>query len=213
LKHSWSKATLAIVDALCFGADYYYFCRQILKQRDMTDFTELLKQRRSMRKFTNEELTQDQVVALLKAALMAPSSKGSTPWTFVAVDDRTLIEQLSQSKAHGSQFLAEAPLAIVVTADPLLSEAWIEDATIASILIQLQAEAMGLGSCWIQIRERETAAGTPAEDYVRELLGLPLQLQVLNIIAVGHKGMERKPFNEEHLKWERVHINEWKAPQ
>jgi nitroreductase len=179
----------------------------------MTDFNELLKQRRSMRKFTDEELTQDQVVALLKAALMAPSSKGSTPWTFVVVDDRTLIEKLSQSKAHGSQFLAEAPLAIVVTADPLLSEAWIEDASIASILIQLQAEAMGLGSCWIEIRERETAAGTSAEEYVRELLDLPLQLQVLNIIAVGHKGMERKPFNEEHLKWERVHINGWKSPQ
>jgi nitroreductase len=179
----------------------------------MNNLTELLKQRRSMRKFTDEELTQDQVVALLKAALMAPSSKGSTPWTFVVVDDRALIDRLSQSKAHGSQFLSGAPLAIVVTADPLLSEAWIEDASIASTLIQLQAEDMGLGSCWIQIRGRETAAETPAEDYVREVLDLPLQLQVLNIIAVGHKGMERKPFDEEHLKWERVFINRWNAPQ
>ena len=58
---------------------------------------------------------------------------------------------------HGASFLGDAALAIVVTADPLASDVWIEDASIASLMIQLQAEDMGLGSCWIQIRERYTA--------------------------------------------------------
>jgi nitroreductase len=147
----------------------------------------------------------------MKAALMAPSSKGSTGWQFIVVDDKELLARLGNSKEHGSALIAGAPLAIVVTADPLVSDVWVEDASIAAILIQLQAEDMGLGSCWVEIRERQTAAGTSAEEYVRELLDIPLPLQVLCIIAVGHKGMERKPFNEEHLQWEKIHLNKYPA--
>lgn len=162
-----------------------------------------------MRKFTDEELTQDEVVALLKAALMAPSSKRSNCWQFVAVDDKSTLEKLSHCKSMGAAFLSEAALAIVVLADPLASDVWIEDAAVASIMVQLQAEDLGLGSCWIQVRERATATGMPSGEYVHEVLDIPLQLQVLSIIAIGHKGMERKPFNEEHLQWEKVHINKY----
>ena len=153
----------------------------------MENFSELIKNRRSMRKFTEEELSQEQVVTLLKAALMSPTSKRSNSW----------------------QFIADAALAIVVTADPLASDVWIEDASIASILIQLQAEDLGLGSCWVQVRERQAANGMPSDEFVREVLDIPLQLQVLSIIAIGHKGMERKPFNEDHLQWEKIHINKF----
>ncbi|WP_291528384.1 nitroreductase family protein [Bacteroides sp. UBA939] len=175
----------------------------------MDNFIELLKARRSMRKFTDEELTQEQVVALMKAALMSPTSKRTNSWQFIVVDDKEILEKLSHCRAQSSQFIAGASLAVVVTADPLASDVWIEDASIASIIIQLQVEDMGLGSCWVQIRERLTASGMPSDEYVREVLDIPLQLQVLNVIAIGHKGMERKPFNEEHLLWEKVHINKF----
>lgn len=175
----------------------------------MEQFSDLIKNRRSMRKFTDEELTQDEVVALLKAALMSPSSKRSNCWQFVAVDDKETLRQLSLCKEAGSAFLADAALAVVVLADPLASDVWIEDASIASILIQLQAEDLGLGSCWVQVRERFTASGMPSGEYVQQLLDIPLQLQVVSVVAVGHKGMERKPFNEDHLQWEKVHINKF----
>lgn len=162
-----------------------------------------------MRKFTGEEVNQEEVVTLLKAALMSPSSKRSNCWQFIAEDDKETLEKLSHCKEMGAAFLAEAALAIVVMADPLASDVWIEDAAIASIMIQLQAEDLGLGSCWVQVRERFTATGMPSGEYVHEVLDIPLQLQVVSIIAVGHKGMERKPFNEEHLQWEKVHINKY----
>lgn len=175
----------------------------------MENFSELIRRRRSMRKFTGEELTQDEVVALLKAALMSPASKRSNCWQFIAVDDKGLLEKLSRCKDSGAAFVKDAALAIVVTANPMVSDVWIEDASVASLMIQLQAEDLGLGSCWVQVRERYVADGTPANEYIHEVLGLPLQLQVLSIIAVGHKGMERKPFDESHLQWEKVHINEY----
>ena len=175
----------------------------------MEQFSDLIKNRRSMRKFTGEEVNQEEVVTLLKAALMSPSSKRCNCWQFIAVDDKETLEKLSHCKEMGAAFLAEAALAIVVMADPLASDVWIEDAAIASIMIQLQAEDLGLGSCWVQVRERFTATGMPSGEYVHEVLDIPLQLQVVSIIAVGHKGMERKPFNEEHLQWEKVHINKY----
>lgn len=175
----------------------------------MEQFSDLIKNRRSMRKFTEEELTQEEVVALLKAALMAPSSKRSNGWQFIAVDDKDTLARLAHCKESGAAFVADAALAIVVMADPLASDVWIEDASVASLMIQLQAEDLGLGSCWVQVRERFTATGMPAGEYVQQLLDIPLQLQVLSIIAVGHKGMERKPFNEDHLQWEKVHINKF----
>lgn len=177
----------------------------------MESFSELIKKRRSTRKFTEEELTQDEVVLLLKAALMSPSSKRSNCWQFVVVDDREMLARLSHCKAHGAELLEGAPLAVVVLADPLASDVWIEDASIASLMIQLEAEDLGLGSCWVQVRERSTAEGVPADEVVRELLDIPLQMQVLSIIAVGHKAVERKPFDEDNLQWEKVHINKYGA--
>ena len=162
-----------------------------------------------MRKFTDEELSQDQVVTLLKAALMSPSSKRSTPWQFIVVDDKETLQKLSLCKELGASFLKDAPLAIVVMADPLASDVWIEDASIASLMIQLQAEDLGLGSCWIQVRERFTATGIPSGDFVHNVLDIPLQLQVLSIVAIGHKGMERKPFDEERLQWEKIHLEKY----
>ena len=177
----------------------------------MENFSELIKNRRSMRKFTDEELTQDEVVTLMKAALMSPSSKRSNSWQFVVIDDKEMLKELSHCKEQASSFIADAALAIVVMADPLASDVWIEDAAIASIMIQLQAEDLGLGSCWVQVRERFTATGMPSDEFVHGILDIPLQLQVLSVIAVGHKGMERKPFNEEHLQWEKIHINKFGA--
>lgn len=175
----------------------------------MENFSELIKKRRSTRRFTDEELSQDEVVALLKAALMSPSSKHSNCWQFVVVDDKEMLEQLSRCKAHGAELIAGAPLAIVVLGDPLVSDVWIEDTSIASLMIQLQAEDLGLGSCWVQVRERYTAEEVPADEVVRNLLGIPMHLQVLSIIAVGHKATERKPFDEADLQWEKVHINKY----
>lgn len=159
-----------------------------------------------MRKFTPDLIDGDDVKLLLRAALMAPSSKGTHSWEFVIVDDREMLAQLAGCKAQGADFLAGAPMAVVVLADPQVSDVWIEDASVASTMLLLQAEDLGLGSCWIQVRERYDAEGTPAEENVRQLLSIPDHLRVLSIVALGHKGMERKPFNEDRLLWEKVHI-------
>lgn len=175
----------------------------------MEDFSSLAAKRRSMRKFTDEKLTDDEIRLLLRAALISPTSKHTNGWEFVAVDDPELLKTLAVSKESGAAFVAEAPFAIAIFGDPRLTDAWIEDTAIAAIMVQLQAADLGLGSCWAHIRNRFAADGTPAADNVRRILGVPVEYEPLCIIAVGHKGMERKPFNEETLQWEKIHKNKF----
>ena len=94
----------------------------------MESFAELIKNRRSIRKFTNQLLSPEQVESLLKAALMAPSSKRSNAWQFVLVENKEMLQKLASCKKNGSTFLETAALAIVVLANPMESDVWVEDA-------------------------------------------------------------------------------------
>ena len=175
------------------------------------DFKDLIQKRRSIRKFTDQKLTPTQVETLMRAALMSPSSKNKMPWEFVLIEDKETLTQLSTCKARAATLIADCALAVVVLADPLISNVWIEDASIASLMIQLQAEDLGLGSCWVQIRGRETSEGSSSEEYVKLLLEIPPHMQVLSIIAIGNKAQERDPFDEEKLQWENLHIEKYKT--
>ena len=175
----------------------------------MTDFNELVKIRRSHRKFTDEEISPEHVQSILRAALMSPTSKSQRAWQFVVVDDKTDIEKLADAKDLGSQFIKGAPLAIVVLGDPQKNDCWVEDGSIAAVSMQYQAEELGLGSCWVQMRGRGLADGTPADEVIRGVLDIPANLNTLCIIAVGHKADERKPQNEDNLKWENVHAEKF----
>ena len=134
---------------------------------------ELLRKRRSIRKFTAEKIAPEAIETLIEAALRAPSSRGFNPWEIILVDDPELLLKLSEAKHHGAEFLKGAPLGIVVCADSSRSDVWVEDCSIAAIIIQLTAVSLGLGSCWAQIRNRQHDAEKSAETYIRELLGLP----------------------------------------
>lgn len=178
----------------------------------MDSFATLIKNRRSTRKFTDQALSPEQVELILKAALMAPASKRSNPWQFVVVEDKEMLKRLAKCKKNGSGFLEGCSLAVVVLANVMESDVWIEDASVASIYMQLQAEDLGLGSCWCQIRNRLTEEESDSNDYVRGLLHIPYQLDVLSIIGIGYKDQVRKPFDEEHLQWEKVHLGTYSLP-
>ena len=175
----------------------------------MTNFKDLAQQRRSHRKFTDEEIDAEDVKLIMRAALMSPTSKGQRAWQFVIVDDKTDLEKLSDAKDMGGQLIKGAPLAIVVLGDPLANDCWVEDGSIAAISMQYQAEELGLGSCWVQMRGRGLSDGTTSDTVIRGILDIPENLSVLCVVAIGHKADERKPQNEDRLKRENVHINKY----
>ena len=175
----------------------------------MADFKTLAQMRRSHRKFTGEEIDAEDVKMILRAALMSPTSKGQRAWHFVVVDDKMDLEKLSDAKDLGGQFIKGAPLAVVVLGDPMQNDCWVEDASIAAISMQYQAEDLGLGSCWVQMRGRGLSDGTSADTVIRGILNIPENMNTLCVIAFGHKADERKPQNEDKLKWENVHVGKY----
>jgi nitroreductase len=174
----------------------------------MKEFESLIIARRSTRKFTEKPLSPEDVQTLLQAALLAPTSKNCKSWEFVAVEDKERLRQLSLCKDSGSTFLEKCALAVVVMGDPTKTDAWVEDASIAAVFIQLQAEDLGLGSCWCHIRNRFTAE-MESEQYVKELLDIPDHFGMLCIIGIGYKDQERKPNDLSKLTWEKIHIEKF----
>ena len=170
----------------------------------------LLYQRRSVREFTSREIDPVTVDKIIEGLLLSPSGRGLRPWEFIVVDDRKTIMDLSKSKEHGSSFLKDAPLAVVVLGSPEISDTWIEDTSIASFNALLMAESLGLGACWIQIRGRYHSFGKLSESYVKELLHIPENLAVESIIAFGFPDKKPKGYTRQSLPFERVHTNTYK---
>lgn len=174
----------------------------------MESFKELVQKRRSIRKFTDEEVSPEDLQTILRAALMSPTGKSVRGWHFYVVDDKAMLEKMSQCREMGSQFLEGAAVAIVVLGDTETSDVWVEDASLAAITMQYQAADLGLGSCWCQVRNRYFNADNSADNILRYLLGYESNLVAECVIGIGHPAMERKPQNEDNLKWENVHIYE-----
>lgn len=147
---------------------------------------EMLRKRRSVRKYKDEDIEPEIVELLKEAALRSPTSRNFRPWSFIFVQDRSKLEALSKAKPSGSSFLAGARLGVVVCADEDESDVWIEDCSIASIILQLAGQSLGLGSCWIQIRLRMHDDSMTSEEYVRSVLGLSENMRVESMIAFGY---------------------------
>jgi nitroreductase len=175
-------------------------------------FISLIQKRRSIRKFLDKPIEAEKIDVLLEAALRAPSSRGLNPWEFIVVADRNLLEKLALAKKHGSTFLKNAPLGIVVYADPQKCDVWIEDASIASIFIHLAAESLGLGSCWIQIRERMHDGQKSSQEYITDILNIPAKMRVESIIAIGYPDETLPPHEKEELLYEKVHRDIYGRP-
>ncbi len=171
---------------------------------------ELLKTRRSIRKYEDRELEKEKIDTILKAALLAPSSRSKRPWEFIAITDKDLIKKLSESKEHGSKLIEGAPFCIVVIADKECCDVWIEDASIAASIIHLTAHSMNLASCWVQIRERAHKGEEMAESYVRDLLNIPEKYGVECIIPIGYPAESKKAYEDSDLLYDKIHINSYK---
>lgn len=175
------------------------------------DFKDLVQKRRSIRKFTDEPIDPEHLQLILRSALMAPTGKSVRGWHFIVVEDKDMLQKLSLCRQMGSQFLAEAAVAIVVLGDHQATDVWTEDSTIAAVTMQYQIADLGLGSCWCQVRNRFMNETESTDNILRFLLHYPDNLIAECIIGIGHPAQDRKLQDEDKLKWENVHIGVFDA--
>ena len=177
------------------------------------EFNNLLFHRHSIRKYKDTPVEAESVKQIIEAGLLAPSSKSTRPWQFVIVEDKDVLDSLAKCKSAGAKPIANAAFAIVICTDPEKSDVYIEDSSVAATMMQLQATALGVGSCWIQIRNRYNSSDEPAQNLIKEVLGIPDAYQIVQVLTFGISAEERKPVDPDKLLWEKVHIGSWTQSQ
>jgi len=150
------------------------------------DFWQVIESRHSIRRFGREDVSPEMVERILQAAIKAPSAGNCQPWHFFVVRNPEVKRGLARA-AYGQGFVAEAPVVIVVCAEPARSAArygqrgsrlyCLQDTAAATEHILLAATALGLGACWVGAFD-ETAAAN--------VLNLPTGLRPVAIIPIGH---------------------------
>ena len=163
---------------------------------------ETILARRSIRRYTDEPVTAEQVQTLLEAAMAAPSASNRQPWHFVAVQERATLQALADVHPYG-RMLAEAGLGVAVCADPTLSPRhWIEDCSAATENLLLAAAGLGLGAVWIAVQPDRALTVK-----VRQVLEVPQCIEILCLVAVGHPDEDKPPRTQ--FNPQRVHRERW----
>ncbi|MEM2925600.1 MAG: nitroreductase family protein [Methanocellales archaeon] len=160
------------------------------------DLFEAIKERRSIREFLKNEVPQDLIEKLLEAATWAPSEGNLQTWRFYVVRNKDLKRKLARA-ALNQEFIAEAPLAIVVCTDLDVAASYgqrginlycLQSTGAAIQNLLLAAHALGLGGCWV---------GAFREGEVSEALKLPKKIRPVAIIPIGYPAARAKSWRED----------------
>lgn len=163
--------------------------------------------RRTIRKFKEKKVEKEVIMELMKTALVSPSGRNRKPYEFVVIDDKEIIKKLSVAKESGATFAADAPLMIVILGHE--NPTWDDDCAIASTIIQLKAHDLGLGSCWIQTKEKVDSEGNATDENIKKILGAPSELKVHNMMALGYPDEEKPAYTDADVDMEKLHFNKF----
>ena len=167
----------------------------------MDERLEVLFARRSIRKYTDQPISEADLQSLLEAGMAAPSASNRKPWHFVVTTNRPKLKALADAHPYG-KMLSSAAAAIAVCGDPSISDWWVQDCSAATENILVAAAGLSLGAVWLgchSIPERE--------QLVRDTLGIPQEIGVLSLISVGHPDEAKEPRTQyDHA---RVHKDTW----
>ena len=156
--------------------------------------------RRSIRKYTNQEITDDILHQILKAGMNAPTARNLKPFEFIIVRNKEILERLSNTKKN-SYFVKDSNVTIIVLAKEL-SEFWQQDLGAVTQNMLLQATEFDIGSCWVGIAPNENY-----EQYIKERLDIPEDIRVFSMISLGYPE-EVKEKNDNYYE-DKVHYDKY----
>ncbi len=169
------------------------------------DLLKTMENRRSIRKYTGEEIPEEKINIVLKAGLLSASSRGKKPWEFIVVRNKNTLLKLSKCRVDSAKMLVGADCAIVVIANTDLTDVWIEDCSIVMANMHLMADSLGIGSCWIQGRLRNAENGESTERYLRSILHFPENYKLEALLSLGMINNRPAPHNSDEIPFEKIH--------
>ena len=165
---------------------------------------EIFKKRRSIREYSDKEVSEEQIRNILCSAMVSPSGNHANPWEFVVVKDKEELSKLGKC-GQWQSFVGKCSVGIVIIAKERDTDMWLEDCSIAGAHIYLEATNQGLGCCWANVKGGKTEDGEDREEYVRDILNIPKEYRVLCIMAIGYPAREAPPHSEEEYDESKVH--------
>ena len=157
------------------------------------ELLELMRTRRSIRKYTDAPVSEENITKILQAGMLSATGKGIRPWEFIVVTDKDVLQKMADCRAGSVKMLKEA------------SDVWTEDCSAVMSNMHLMAHALGLGSCWVQGRLRKAEDGRDTEAYVRDILGYPENDKLQAILTIGVPDEEKAPYELSDLPMDKVH--------
>lgn len=173
------------------------------------ELLDMMRSRRSIRKYTEEEIPEESLTKILQAGLLSESGKAKRPWEFIVVKDKAMLDELAGCREGGVAMLKEAKCAIVVIGDAEAQDVWVEDCSVAMTNMHLMADHLGVGSCWLQGRLRNADADTTTEEYVRARLGFPEKYKLQAILVLGMPAAKADAYELDKLPMEKVHYEKF----
>ncbi len=165
------------------------------------DALKAIHSRRSIRKYTDQAISEAELTELIKAAMDAPSALDEQPWQFVVITEPSLLKEIPQYHNH-SDLVAGAPAAILVCGDrdkEKLPGFWVQDCAACAQNILLAAHAKDLGAVWIGVYPTEANVIG-----LQKMFSLPETIVPFALIALGHPDEpypEKKNFDPKNIYW------------
>ncbi len=160
--------------------------------------------RRSIRKFKSNNVTDDMIQQMLKAAMSAPSAANKQTWDFIVVKDRKTLDHIPSIHPY-AKMTQEASVAILVCGNTNRSDGrgfWVQDCAAASQNILLAANSLGLGSVWCGVYPKEDLTKA-----FKELFELPEKIIPVAFIPIGYPAEEKPPSDRYDEK--KIHYEKW----
>ena len=161
--------------------------------------------RRSTRKFRDEDISKDDLDLILHSALLAPTSMNRKPCNFMVVERKETLKELSECKDMGAGLIAGANKVIVVIADSMVADTWIEDSSIALTYMHLMATELDIGSCLVQTHLR-SKDGKDSEEVVRDILKIDSHYRIVGMLALGYSDDIPQAHDESDLDKSKIHF-------
>lgn len=171
----------------------------------MHDIIAAIHSRKSVRKFTAQPVSKEQLETIIRAGMAAPSAVNIQPWAFIAVTSRELLDELNDRLPY-AKMLRQASAAIIVcgdlskTNDSGYKDYWVQDCSAATQNILLAVEALGFGAVWTAVYHEQDRINT-----VKSILNLPDYIIPLNVIPIGYPADDTPPkdkWNPRNIHWE-----------
>ena len=169
---------------------------------------DLFRTRRSYRKYSEKPIDEAVLKQIMEVGLISPTGDNFKTVELILIKDKDLLNEIA-SMRKAAAMLRHAGAAIIVLVNTQKTDLWIEDGAISASYMHLAADALGIGSCWIQVRARDAADGSEFEEKLKEKLDIPEYMKPLCILSLGNVDHQLPAHSIEDINWDKIHSEKY----